>query len=154
MNDAHQQAVSASQNSPVRMGYSGSMKSPSIFIGDDDGWTGTLLGRILKLHQFDVHCVQSVNEALNVLAEASFDVYLLRDRLQDGAGLELAHYLRGQGCNSPIILISGYYSQDLQAEVKALNIFRVVKEPFTAQKIWTTVSQALAEDSIRQFDPG
>ena len=136
------------------MGYSGRMKFPSIFIGDDDGWTGTLLGRILKLQQFDVHCVQSVNEALNELADASFDVYLLGDRLQDGTGIQLAHYLRDQGCNAPIILISGYYTQDLEPDVKALNIFRVVKEPFTAQKIWAIVSQALAEASIGQFDPG
>ena len=123
------------------------MKLPSIFIGDDDGWTGTLLGRILKLQQFDVHCVQSVNEALKVLASSSFDVYLLHYRLQDGTGLELAHYLRSQGCNAPIILISSYYTEDLKLDVKALNIFRVVKEPFTAQTIWKIVCQALEEYS-------
>ena len=95
--------------------------------------------------------MQSVNEALNVLAHSSFDLYLLDYRFQDGTGLELAHCLRGKGCNAPIILISGYYTQDLEPDVKALNIFRVVKKPFTAQTICATVGQALAEDSTRQF---
>jgi DNA-binding NtrC family response regulator len=98
------------------------MKVPSIFIGDDDGRIGTLLGRILKLQQYEVHYVQSVNEALNVLAHSSFDLYLPDYRFQDGTGLELAHYLRGKGCNAPIILISVYYTQDLEPDVKALNI--------------------------------
>jgi Response regulator receiver domain len=74
-----------------------SMKAPSIFIADDDGRICTPLGRILRLQQYDVHYVQSVNEALNVLAHSSFDVYLLDYRFQDGTGLELAHYLRGEG---------------------------------------------------------
>jgi DNA-binding NtrC family response regulator len=130
------------------------MKLPSVFIGDDDGWICMLLGRILKLEEYDVHCVQSVNEAINVLADSSFDVYLLDYRLQDGTGLELANYLRGKGCNAPIILISGYYTRELEQDVKALNIFRVVKKPFTAQTIRAIVDQALAENSIRQLANG
>jgi len=74
-----------------------SMKVPSIFIGDDDGRIGTLLGRILKLQQYEVHYVKSVNEALNVLAHSSFDLYFLDYRFQDGTGLELGALFAWQG---------------------------------------------------------
>ena len=114
----------------------------------------TLLGRILKPKEYDVHYVQSVREALNVLTHSSFDVYLLDYRLQDGTGLEVADYLRGKRCKAPIILISGYYTDDLQPAVKTLNVFRVLKKPFTVQMICTIVGQALEEDPVRQVPSG
>ena len=130
------------------------MTAPRIFIADDDINICTLFGRILKAKQCDVHYAQSVSEALNVLAHSVFDVYLLDYRLQDGTGLEVANYLRGKRCKAPIILISGYYTDDLQPAVKTLNVFRVLKKPFTFQMICTIVGQALEEDPVRQVPSG
>jgi two-component system, NtrC family, response regulator HydG len=130
------------------------MTAPRVFIADDDINVCTLLGTILKPKQYDVQYAQSVRESLNVLAHSSFDLYLLDYRLQDGTGLEVANYLRGKAHQAPIILISGYCTDDLQPAVKMLNVFRVLKKPFTFQMICTIVGQALEEGSVRQVPSG
>jgi DNA-binding NtrC family response regulator len=119
------------------------MRAPTIFIADDDVGICRLLENILRPQEYEVDSVQSVSEALDLLAHSSFDVHLLDYHFQDGTGLEIARYLRNKGCDAPIILITGYQTDDLEFDVNGLNIFRILKKPFTAQKISTFVGEAL-----------
>jgi two-component system, NtrC family, response regulator HydG len=121
------------------------MRAPSIFVADDDTGICRLLDRILKPQQYNVDSVQSVSEALRVLAHSSFDVHLLDYHFQDGTGLEIARFLRDMGSDAPIVIITGYQTDDLEFDVNRLNIFRIIKKPFTAQKISSFVWEALMQ---------
>jgi DNA-binding NtrC family response regulator len=127
------------------------MRAPTIFVADDDTGICQLLDRILKPQQYDVDSVQSVSEALSVLAYSSFDVHLLDYHFQDGTGLEIARFLRDMGSDAPIILITGYQAEDLEFDANGLKIFRMIKKPFTAQNITSFVREALTQ--TRASDP-
>jgi DNA-binding NtrC family response regulator len=125
-----------------------SMAAPRIFIADDDHGICALLSKILRLQRYNVYYVQSVSEAREALGNRSFDVYLLDYHLQDGCGLSIAERLRAQGCQAPIILISGYVVEDLEIVSQTWNIFRFVRKPFSSQTICTVVTQALEESRL------
>jgi DNA-binding NtrC family response regulator len=120
------------------------MKTAHVFIADDDITICELLVKILLRLKCCCHYAHSVKESLRLLLANSFyDVYLLDYILEDGTGLEIAHFLRYHECDKPIILISGYDTGALELEVEALGILSVIKKPFTAQSIYSQVSQAL-----------
>jgi DNA-binding NtrC family response regulator len=120
------------------------MKTARIFIADDDIIICALLVKILASLHCSCHCAHSVRQSLSILITNSFyDVYLLDYILQDGTGLEIAHFLRSRECQKPIIFVSGSHTGELEAEVEALQILSVIQKPFTAQTIRSKVGEAL-----------
>jgi DNA-binding NtrC family response regulator len=109
------------------------MEVPRILVFDDDVGICTILSKILRGQQYDVHSIQSVVGASEALAERSFDAYLLDYRLQDGTGLRIAEKVRQKGSSAPIILISGYGAVEIGAKGRRLDIFDVIKKPFNLE---------------------
>ena len=119
------------------------MDLPRVLVLDDQVEICTILSKLLRDQQYDVHLVQSVARASQALAEFSFDAYLLDYRLQDGTGLQVAEKVRQKGSSAPIILISGYGAIEIGAEARTLDIFDVLEKPFNCERICSTISQAL-----------
>ena len=119
------------------------MDLPRVLVLDDQVEICTILSKLLRDQQYDVHTVQSVARASKAVAERSFDAYLLDYRLQDGTGLQIAEKVRQNGSSAPIILISGYGAVEIGAKAKALDIFDVLEKPFNCERICRTISQAL-----------
>jgi two-component system, NtrC family, response regulator HydG len=119
------------------------MDLPRVLVLDDQVEICTILSKLLRDQQYDVHPVQSVARASQALAEFSFDAYLLDYRLQDGTGLQVAEKVRQKGSSAPIILISGYGAIEIGTEARTLDIFDVLEKPFNCERICSTISQAL-----------
>ena len=119
------------------------MDLPRVLVLDDQVEICTILSKLLRDQQYDVHPVQSVARASQALAEFSFDAYLLDYRLQDGTGLQVAEKVRQKGSSAPIILISGYGAIEIGAEARTIDIFDVLEKPFNCERICSTISQAL-----------
>ena len=83
--------------------------------------------------------------AFAALAERSFDGYLLDYCLQDGTGLEIARKVRQQGSSAPITLITGYNSDLIAAEARALDVFQIIEKPFTREAICSTMKMAFEQ---------
>jgi two-component system, NtrC family, response regulator HydG len=124
------------------------MELPCILVLDDEIGICTILSKILRDQQYDVHAIQSVARASKAVAERSFDAYLLDYRLQDGTGLQIAEKVRQNGSSAPIILISGYGAVEIGAKAKALDIFDVLEKPFNCERIRSTISQALGTNLL------
>src|ERR1700756_5125316 len=119
------------------------MELPRVLVLDDEVEICTILSKILRDQQYDVHPIQSVAGASKALVEFSFDAYLLDYRLQDGTGLQVAEKVRQKGSSAPIILISGYGAIEIGTEARTLDIFDVLEKPFNCERICSTISQAL-----------
>lgn len=119
------------------------MELPRVLVLDDEVGICTILSKILRDQQYEVHAIQSVAGASEALAEFSFDAYLLDYRLQDGTGLQIAEKVRQKGSSAPIILVSGYGAIEIGAEAGGLDIFDVLEKPFNCERICRTISQAL-----------
>jgi DNA-binding NtrC family response regulator len=57
------------------------MELPRVLVLDDEVGICTILSKILRDQQYEVHAIQSVAGACEALAEFSFDAYLLDYRL-------------------------------------------------------------------------
>ena len=119
------------------------MELPRVLVLDDEVGICTILSRILRDQQYDVHPIQSVAGASRALTKHSFDAYLLDYLLQDGTGLQGAEKVRHKGSSAPIILISGYGAVDIRAEARELDILDVIEKPFSRDTICNTIGQAL-----------
>jgi DNA-binding NtrC family response regulator len=118
-------------------------KHPSVLIVDDDIAVCKILTRILSDANYEVFSSQSVQDASGVIGQRPFDAYVFDYRLMDGTGLEVAEHLRSTGSAAPVILISGYGSDDLAAMAQPLGISQIVSKPFSQQTICSALEKSI-----------
>lgn len=71
---------------------------------EDDRDTCDVLRFIMTDYEFTA--VQTMEEAEALIAEKTFDLYVLDNWLPDGSGIELCEKIRGSGSRSPIVFTS------------------------------------------------
>ena len=119
------------------------MSTPSVFVVDDDLAVCRVVNRMLSLEEYEVRTSQSVEEAVNVIEEKSFDAYLLDHRLPDGSGLDVAERLRAKGSSAPIILISGYDLEEVGARANALRVSDIIQKPFSRDALCNALKKSI-----------
>ena len=85
---------------------------------DDDEDTCLLL--TLLLRDYEVIAVGSLKEAVQLMANQSFDLYLLDNWLGGDSGIQLCQYIKTADPNTPIIFCSGVaYERDREEALQA-----------------------------------
>jgi DNA-binding NtrC family response regulator len=124
------------------------MNAQSVLVLDDDVAVCRILSRILSEENYEVDTSLSVEQAVGNLSNKPYDAYVLDYRLQDGTGLDVAERVRDAGSGAPIILISGYGSNDLVTRAAPLRIFDIIQKPFSQESICKTLKRALATEPL------
>jgi DNA-binding response OmpR family regulator len=86
--------------------------TPCILIVDDEPDMVWAIGIAMKS---DGHCVSSATsgaEAVDLLAQVSFDIVFVDAMLPDWDGMDLAALIHQQQPRAAIILVSGYYYEE------------------------------------------
>ena len=78
-----------------------------VLIVDDDKAICKLLEKVMRSNEMETTVVNNGLQALNVLTREHFDVILLDVNLEDMEGFDVLRRLRGQGVNTPVMIISG-----------------------------------------------
>ena len=86
--------------------------------------------------------------ALRSLSQRIVDVIILDIRLGDTDGLSLFRQIRGQGCDQPVIFISGHASLTEAAQTVKMGAYDFIEKPFGADKIVTTIKRCLEYDKM------
>src|ERR1700719_2191272 len=107
------------------------MNITTALVVDDDIAVCRILHRILSEKQYQVQTSQSVADALGIIEQKPFDVYVMDYKLSDGSGLDVAERIRSKGSEAPIILMSGYDASaiTLRAEKLCISDFLVKPSP-------------------------
>ena len=74
---------------------------------DDHEDTSFMLTHLLGQSNFEVKTARSISDALALIEQDEFDLYVLDKRLPDGSGLELCAQLNEATPNVPVIFYSG-----------------------------------------------
>src|SRR5918999_4145097 len=74
---------------------------------DDHRDTSEMLQLLLAEEDYDVHTAATLEEACDLAARRSFDLYVLDKRLPDGTGLELCEKLNLISPGVPCIFYTG-----------------------------------------------
>jgi DNA-binding response OmpR family regulator len=109
------------------------MMAKSILLAEDGRETQAVVRRILEGEGFMVQAVASGKDALDALADGTFDAAILDLGLPDGSGVEVLRHLRSEGITLPVIVISGRHDQALKAVSEGAQGYLV--KPFTFEAL-------------------
>lgn len=121
-------------------------ESVHLLVVDDDELICEMMSDILTSMDYEVTCVQSVEQAKKIFESQSYAGYLLDYRLPDGTGLDLAKHLRDSKVSAPIILISGFADSDVALVAQKVGVNDVVPKPFTIDQLKEIVRKVVPTD--------
>ena len=119
------------------------MNITNALVVDDDIAVCRILHRILSEEQYTVQTSQSVADALGIIEQKPFDVYVMDYKLPDGSGLDVAERIRSKGSEAPIILMSGYDASPATLRAEKLCISDFLEKPFSREIICNAVKKAI-----------
>lgn len=114
-----------------------------MLIIDDESELRDVLVALLEDCVEDI--VQAANglEAMDILAEQSFDAILSDEKMPRKSGLEVLKWLRDRGTQTPFIIHSGFSHQDLISEASRLGVFAIIDKPWDENMLIQTVCDAI-----------
>jgi DNA-binding NtrC family response regulator len=118
-------------------------------IADADPLVRRSLREVLEHAGHEVHEASTADELI-VHAERGVDVVLADMRLPDEDGLRLLARLRAQQPDTPIIVITAFYTVRAAVEAMRLGAFYFLAKPFALDEVTYIVSQALERTGLRR----
>jgi two-component system, LuxR family, response regulator FixJ len=120
-------------------------KRPLIYVVDDDHDVLSSLRFLLEAEGFDVRTFRSGSALLWSSARNGADCLVVDYKMAGIDGLELAGRLRGMGVGTPMVLITGYPDDNIQAKAGSAGVWQVLLKP--------NLEDSLAECVRRAIDP-
>lgn len=117
--------------------------------GDDDEVMTVLVERLLIRAGCRPVCHGSVQQALAALrAEpAAWDVVVTDDSMPELSGIKFARQLLAIRPDLPLIVISGYVSDELRLTARACGVCEVIQKQYTLEELGPAIQRALVADT-------
>jgi DNA-binding NtrC family response regulator len=120
-----------------------------ILLIEDDIHTRRGYGTVLRVNGFEVLEAGDASQALALLSEWTVDLIIADLLLPDTNGLELVDMLHGKYPKTPLIAISGYFTQSVGTAILA-ETAKFFQKPIDTGVLIATVRQLLSvSDSPR-----
>jgi two-component system response regulator HydG len=91
-----------------------------ILIIEDDLTFSQLLEGFLKKHNHTPVAVNDVKKSIRLLEQQKFDLLLVDYRLPDGTALDVLSFVRDQGIQAPLVMMTSF--NDVRTAVKAIQL--------------------------------
>ncbi len=117
---------------------------------DDDPVVVTLAEALLQRAGYHVQCFGDAREAVAALqADATaFDLVITDYNMPELSGLDVAQALRALRPALPVIISSGYLSEDIRLAALQAGVRHLLQKEYTAEQLVPLVQQALAEATM------
>jgi DNA-binding NtrC family response regulator len=112
-----------------------------VLVVDDDRIVIKSCTRILESEGYSVSTVPGADEALEILAEDSFDLLLIDVKMPKRDGLSLMREIRKSWPDVPVIVMSGYPTPETVADVLKAGATQFVPKPFLPDELIHTIRQ-------------
>jgi len=119
-------------------------KKCRILYVDDHDDSAEMLKLILADADYDVDSARSIEQALQMASQSTFDLYVVDKRLPDGSGLELVRQLNALTPEVPCVVYTGDVYELHQKEALAAGADAYVPKP-DIEKLIETVNRFLAD---------
>ena len=114
-----------------------------ILVVDDEAVVRESLGGWFREEGYEVDVAESAREALEKLAAASWDVFLLDIRMPGTDGIELQRRIREVHPEAAVIIMTAYASIETAVEAMKQGAFDYVVKPFDPDDLEHTVRNAV-----------
>ena len=114
-----------------------------ILVVDDDPVVLKSCKRVLTEECVQVTLANSVKEALENLADKSFSLLLVDVKMPEEDGLFLMELLREKKIDIPILVMSGYPTEETISRITALGAGHFIAKPFTPDELLEAIRKVL-----------
>lgn len=124
--------------------------SPVVFVVDDDEGVRESVRWLLESVNLAVEAYDDAQAFMSGFRDNQPGVVLLDIRMPGASGLEVQEWLREQGVETPVVILTGH--ADVPAAVRAMKggALDFIEKPYNAQSLIETVQRAIQEDHQRR----
>lgn len=106
-----------------------------VLVVDDDQVVGQSFERVLQGKGYKVDTALSGREAFEKYAGADFDMVFMDLKMPGPDGLEVAQRIKEMNPWLPIVVVTGYGSQEQEEKAKAIGVAEFLHKPLTPSAI-------------------
>lgn len=116
---------------------------PQVLIIDDDEVVGRSFDRVLTKQGYGVSTALSGEEALNKIDDNTYDVVFTDIKMPGIDGLEVAERIMDRCPWTPVVVITGYGTEENEAKARVLGTSGFVRKPLTPEIIENITLKAM-----------
>jgi CheY-like chemotaxis protein len=114
-----------------------------VLVIDDDAVVGRSFDRVLSDKGYDVSTALSGEEALQTMNDSEFDVVFTDIKMPGMDGLEVTERIKERCPWTPVVVITGYGTDDNEARAAVLGASGFVRKPLTPEMIESVTLKAV-----------
>ena len=114
-----------------------------VLVIDDDAVVGRSFDRVLSEKGYEVDTALSGEEALKDIEAHDYDVVFTDIRMPGMDGLEVTERIKARCPWTPIVVITGYGTEENEAKASVLGVSGFVRKPLTPEMIESITLKAL-----------
>ena len=114
-----------------------------VLVIDDDAVVGRSFDRVLSDKGYDVSTALSGEEALQTMNDSEFDVVFTDIKMPGMDGLEVTERIKERCPWTPVVVITGYGTDDNEARAAVLGASGFVRKPLTPEMIENVTLKAV-----------
>jgi DNA-binding NtrC family response regulator len=114
-----------------------------VLVIDDDAVVGRSFNRVLSDKGYEVDTALNGEEALKDIEAHDYDVVFTDIRMPGMDGLEVAEQIKARCPWTPIVVITGYGTEENEAKASVLGVSGFVRKPLTPEMIENITLKAL-----------
>jgi len=115
-----------------------------ILVVDDDPVIGKSFDRVLSGKGYAVINAPTGEAAIEKLTTEDYDLVITDIRMPGMSGLEVAERVRAKQPWMPVLIVTGYGSDESEARAKAAGVTEFLRKPLSPEMIETSVGAAIA----------
>ena len=125
-----------------------------VLVIDDDAVVGRSFDRVLSEKGYEVSTALSGEEAMETINETNFDVVFTDIKMPGMDGLEVTERIKARCPWTPVVVITGYGTDDNEAKASVLGASGFVRKPLTPEMIESITMKAVNDaekvEEVRQ----
>jgi len=122
---------------------------PRIHFIDDDATAGDLFRRFSRDKNYDVQIFRDPVKALQDIRDNSSHLVITDLSMPNMSGLELLESIRNTDLELPVIMITGFSTEDNAIKALRLGAADFIKKPFDMDKLFSQINQML-NDAVQR----
>lgn len=115
-----------------------------LLLVEDEAVAAKMLSQILNLEGFRVSNAPDGVAALELMAEETPDALITDLKMPRGGGSELVREARARHAGLPIVVITGYFTSDVERELKELGVSAILLKPVALRDLIDAIKSALS----------
>ena len=118
---------------------------PQVLVIDDDAVVGRSFDRVLSDKGYEVSTALTGEEALKDMESTDYDVVFTDIKMPGMDGIEVAERIKAKCPWTPVVVITGYGTDENEARASVLGVSGFVRKPLTPAMIENITLKALEE---------